>query len=346
MEALVLEKAMELTIRDIDIQEKFGPDDVRIAINYVGICGSDVHFYQYGAIGNFIVRSPMVLGHEASGEIIEAGENVKNLKPGDRVCMEPGIPDQNSKAVKLGIYNLDPAIRFWSAPPVHGCLRPYVIHPAAFTYKLPDNVSSEEGALVEPLAVGMNAVKKAKIKPGDIAVVIGAGTIGLMTTISALAGGCSKVIIADVIQNKLDLAEKLGSVVAVNVQNEDLHEIVKEQTDSWGSDIVFEASGNERAIPQVFDLLCPDGCVVFIGCPTVPVSIDITAAQVKEARIETIFRYANVFPRALALMGAGKINLKSLITESFDFKEGIKAFEHAAKMNPGSIKTQIVLKDI
>lgn len=346
MEALVLEKAMELTIRDIDIQEKFGPDDVRIAINYVGICGSDVHFYQYGAIGNFIVRSPMVLGHEASGEIIEAGENVKNLKPGDRVCMEPGIPDQNSKAVKLGIYNLDPAIRFWSAPPVHGCLRPYVIHPAAFTYKLPDNVSSEEGALVEPLAVGMNAVKKAKIKPGDIAVVIGAGTIGLMTTIAALAGGCSKVIIADVIQNKLDLAEKLGSVVAVNVQNEDLHEIVKEQTDSWGSDIVFEASGNERAIPQVFDLLCPDGCVVFIGCPTVPVSIDITAAQVKEARIETIFRYANVFPRALALMGAGKINLKSLITESFDFKEGIKAFEHAAKMNPGSIKTQIVLKDI
>ena len=346
MEALVLEKAMELTIRDIDIQEKFGPDDVRIAINYVGICGSDVHFYQYGAIGNFIVRSPMVLGHEASGEIIEAGENVKNLKPGDRVCMEPGIPDQNSKAVKLGIYNLDPAIRFWSAPPVHGCLRPYVIHPAAFTYKLPDNVSSEEGALVEPLAVGMNAVKKAKIKPGDIAVVIGAGTIGLMTTISALAGGCSKVIIADVIQNKLDLAEKLGSVVAVNVQNEDLHEIVKEQTDSWGSDIVFEASGNERAIPPVFDLLCPDGCVVFIGCPTVPVSIDITAAQVKEARIETIFRYANVFPRALALMGAGKINLKSLITESFDFKEGIKAFEHAAKMNPGSIKTQIVLKDI
>ena len=346
MEALVLEKAMELTIRDIDIQEKFGPDDVRIAIKYVGICGSDVHFYQYGAIGNFIVRSPMVLGHEASGEIIEAGENVKNLKPGDRVCMEPGIPDQNSKAVKLGIYNLDPAIRFWAAPPVHGCLRPYVIHPAAFTYKLPDNVSSEEGALVEPLAVGMNAVKKAKIKPGDIAVVIGAGTIGLMTTISALAGGCSKVIIADVIQNKLDLAEKLGSVVAVNVQNEDLHEIVKEQTDSWGSDIVFEASGNERAIPQVFDLLCPDGCVVFIGCPTVPVSIDITAAQVKEARIETIFRYANVFPRALALMGAGKINLKSLITESFDFKEGIKAFEHAAKMNPGSIKTQIVLKDI
>jgi D-xylulose reductase len=346
MEALVLEKAMELTIRDIDIQEKFGPDDVRIAINYVGICGSDVHFYQYGAIGNFIVRSPMVLGHEASGEIIEAGENVKNLKPGDRVCMEPGIPDQNSKAVKLGIYNLDPAIRFWSAPPVHGCLRPYLIHPASFTYKLPDNVSSEEGALVEPLAVGMNAVKKAKIKPGDIAVVIGAGTIGLMTTIAALAGGCSRVIIADVIQNKLDFAEKLGSVVAVNVQNEDLHEIVKEQTDSWGSDIVFEASGNERAIPQVFDLLCPDGCVVFIGCPTVPVSIDITAAQVKEARIETIFRYANVFPRALALMGAGKINLKSLITESFDFKEGIKAFEHAAKMNPGSIKTQIVLKDI
>mgnify|MGYP003700762525 FL=1 len=153
--ALVLEEKNKLALREIALRDSLGPGDVRVAINTVGVCGSDVHYYTHGRIGPFVVREPMVLGHEASGIVTEIGGDVKHLAVGDRVCMEPGIPDSASKASKLGVYNVDPAVRFWATPPVHGCLTPSVVHPAAFTYKLPDNLSFAEGAMVEPFAIGM-----------------------------------------------------------------------------------------------------------------------------------------------------------------------------------------------
>lgn len=178
MKALVLEKVGELSLRDIDLPLEVGPNDVRIEIHTVGICGSDVHYYTHGRIGPFVVEQPMVLGHEASGTVMEVGSNVKTLKPGDRVCMEPGIPNPISRASRLGLYNLDPEVVFWATPPVHGCLTSHVVHPAAFTFKLPSNVSFAEGAMIEPLAVGMQAAAKARITPGDTALVTGAGPIG------------------------------------------------------------------------------------------------------------------------------------------------------------------------
>lgn len=343
MEALVLEKKDVLTLRDIELKEKLGPHDVRITIHTVGVCGSDVHYYTHGAIGPFVVREPMVLGHEASGIITEIGAEVKHLKVGDRVCMEPGIPDPNSRATQLGIYNLDPAVRFWATPPIHGVLRPSVVHPAAFTFKLPDNVSYAEGAMVEPLAVGMHAANKAQIKPGDVAVVMGAGAIGILTALAALAGGCSQIILTDVQQEKLELAAKLGPIRPVNVAKEKLLDVVNELTGNWGADIVFECSGNERAAASVFQPLRPGGVVVFVGIPLSPVPISIAEAQVKEARIENVFRYAHVYPRALALMGSGKIDVKPLITDTFAFKDSIKAFEYCAHMPATSVKAQIEL---
>ncbi|GER90959.1 sulfurtransferase [Dictyobacter vulcani] len=343
MVALVLEKAHELSLRDIELPTQLGPHDVRIAIHTVGICGSDVHYYEHGAIGQFVVRSPMVLGHEASGTVVECGREVTHLQVGDRVCMEPGIPDPNSKASRLGIYNLDPAVRFWATPPVHGCLTPFVVHPAAFTFKLPEQVSFAEGAMVEPLAVGMHAANKAKIKPGDLAVVMGAGPIGMVTALAALAGGCSQVVITDVVQEKLELAQRLGPIVPVNVTKQSLVEVVNKLTDGWGADIVFEASGNARSIASVFDPLCPSGRVVLIGMPGAPVSLDIVAAQVKEASVETVFRYAHVYPRALALLASGRLDVKPLITDTFPFQDSIEAFKYAAHMKPTSVKAQIVL---
>ncbi len=343
MEALVLEKTNDLSLRDIDIPEQLGPHDVRIAIHTVGICGSDVHYYTHGQIGPFVVEEPMVLGHEASGRIVEVGSEVTALKVGDRVCMEPGIPDPNHKATRLGMYNLDPNVVFWATPPVHGVLRPTVVHPANFTFKLPDNVSFAEGAMVEPLAVGMHAANKAQIKPGDVGVVLGAGPIGMVTALSALAGGCSEIIITDVQQPKLDLAVELGPITAVNVAHESLAEVVHDITDGWGADIIFEASGNEQAAAGVFEPLCPAGCVVYIGMPGQPIAYDVVAAQVKEARVEHVFRYAHVYPRALALMGSGKIDVKPLITDKFSFEQSIEAFDFAVDMPPDSVKAQIEL---
>ena len=341
MQALVLEKTRHLARRSIDTEEHVGPHDVRIAFRTVGICGRAVHYYTHSRLGPFVVEEPMVLGHEASGTIVEVGSAVQHLKVGDRVCMEPGIPDPNSKATRLGMYNLDPAVRFWATPPIHGVLRPSVVHPAAFTFKVPDNVSLAEAAMVEPLAVGMHAAVKARIKPGDVAVVQGAGTIGMVTALAALAGGCSQNMISEVVQPTLGVAAQLGPIVPVNVAEQSLAEVANDLTDGWGADIVFECSGNEQAAAGVFQPLCPGGTVVLIGMPLAPVPYDVVAAQVKEARVEHVFRYANVYPRALALMGSGKIDLKPLITDTFAFEDSIAAFDFAVNLPPTSVKAQI-----
>ncbi|WP_062014591.1 NAD(P)-dependent alcohol dehydrogenase [Aureimonas sp. AU4] len=339
--ALVLEEKDRLALRDFVLDEPLGPHDVRIAIHTVGICGSDVHYFTHGAIGSFVVKEPMILGHEASGIVTETGAAVTTLKAGDRVCMEPGIPDPNGRATRLGLYNLDPAVRFWATPPIHGVLRSSVVHPEAFTYKLPDTVSFAQAAMVEPLAVGVHAATKAKGQPGHVAVVIGAGPIGLVTVLAALAAGAAHVIVSDIDDTKLEIARKLGSVTAVNVGREDLGEAVRRETAGWGADVIYECAGSERAIENIFDPLCPGGTVVFVGMPMKKPSYDLVGAMVKEARVEHVFRYAHVFPRCIAMLASGAIDLSPLITRTFAFEESVEAFKLAAQAPKGEVKMQI-----
>ena len=207
MKALVLEKQLELKLRDIDLPTEVGPDDVKIKMHTVGICGSDIHYYEHGKIGQWNVDAPMVLGHEGSGTVISVGDNEKILKVGDRVCIEPQVVSKKSKEYKLGMYNYDQKVKFWATPPIHGCLAPEVVFPGDMVFKIPDSLSYAEGAMVEPLAVGMQGVTKAKIKPGQIGLVMGCGPIGLVTGLAALAGGCSKVYIADVLGDKLKMCD-------------------------------------------------------------------------------------------------------------------------------------------
>jgi D-xylulose reductase len=341
VKAVVLEERDKLSLRDIRVEEKLGRRDVRIGLRNIGICGSDVHYYTHGAIGPFVVREPMILGHEAAGEIVEVGSAVTEFRPGDRVCMEPGIPDPASRAARLGRYNLDPAVRFWATPPVHGVLRPTVVHPADFTFKLPDHVSYAEGAMVEPLAVGVHAATRVQVQPGDLAVVIGAGPIGMVTILAALAAGCSRVIVSDVHEPKLDLARTLGAVLPVNVRSEALADVVRRETDGWGADLIFECSGYAPAMAEMFDLVCPGGKVALVGIPLQPFAFDVSKAQVKEVRVENIFRYAHVYPRAVAMMASGKIDVKPLITDRFAFKDSVEAFDFAKAMPPSSVKVQI-----
>ncbi|MEN5298113.1 NAD(P)-dependent alcohol dehydrogenase [Brucella sp. TWI559] len=341
MKALVLEEKGKLSLREFDMPMTLGRKDVRIKIHTVGICGSDVHYYTHGRIGHFIVNEPMVLGHEASGTVIEVGEDVTNLAVGDRVCMEPGIPDPTSRASKLGIYNVDPAVRFWATPPVHGCLVPEVIHPAAFTYKLPDHVSFGEGAMVEPFAIGMQAALRARIQPGDVAVVTGAGPIGMMVALAALAGGCAKVIVADLAQPKLDIIAAYDGIVAVNIRERGLAEAIADHTDGWGCDLVFECSGAASAILNMASLARPGGAIVLVGMPVDPVPVDIVGLQARELRLETVFRYANVYDRAIALIASGKVDLKPLITATLPFEDSIRGFDRAVEARENDVKLQV-----
>ncbi|WP_299963731.1 NAD(P)-dependent alcohol dehydrogenase [uncultured Roseobacter sp.] len=341
--ALVLEETRKLTLRDIDLPSELGPEDVRIDIDTVGVCGSDVHYYTHGRIGPFVVEEPMVLGHEAAGVVSEVGTAVTGLAVGDRVCMEPGIPNTRSKAAKLGVYNVDPSVRFWATPPVHGCLTPSVVHPAAFTFRLPDHVSFAEGAMVEPFAIGMQAAARARIKPGDVAFVTGAGPIGIMVALAALAGGCAKVYVADLVEEKLQVAAQYDNIEPILIPRDDPAAVLRAATEGWGADVVFECAGAKASIQTALEVAAPAGCVVWVGMPVDPVPVDIVLAQSKELRMETVFRYANMYDRAIALLGSGKVDLKPLISETFAFEDSIAAFDRAVEAHPTDVKIQIKL---
>ena len=341
MKALYLESIGQLSIRDYQEEMVLGDDDVEVEIKRVGICGSDVHYYTHGRIGSFVVNAPMVLGHEAAGVVRRVGKAVTSFKVGDRVCMEPGIPDFKSRATLIGKYNLDPTLTFWATPPVHGCMRETVIHPASLTFKLPDNLSFEEGAMIEPLAIGMQVATMAAFKPGDVGLVFGCGTIGLMCAISAIAGGCSKVLITDVVDSKLDVARRFDGLVPINVAREDLAAAVAEHTGGWGADVVMEASGSDKNYPGFIDHCCLGGKVVIAGIPGHPVPIDIAEMLKKEVSLVAINRYCNVYQRAINLVASGKIDIKQLIGRIFPFDQSIEAYQYVAAGGSGEIKVQI-----
>lgn len=343
MKALVLESKKKLSLRDFPIREEVGPYDVRIKIRACGICGSDVHYYMEGAIGDFVVTQPMILGHEAAGVVVEKGDKVANLKIGDMVCVEPGIPDPQAREVLEGNYHLDPNIVFWATPPVHGCLRETVVHPARFCFKLPETMSAPEGAMIEPLATGIEAAKKAQIRPGDTALVVGCGTIGIMIAISALAGGCSKVFISDIKQEKLDIAASYRNIIPINTSKADLTTFVMKETGGLGCDRVFEASGSPGVYPDFFKSARRGGKVILVGMMNGLVQMNIPWIQVHGLSIETQFRYTNTFDRAVALVNAGKIDVKRLISKTFTFDESIKAYEYAAAGHPEVVKVMIEL---
>jgi len=197
--------------------------------------------------------------------------------------------------------------------------------------------------MVEPLAVGVHAATQARVKPGDLALVMGAGPIGLVTALAALAAGCARVFVTDPDDAKLDIASRLGPITPINVTKEDPAKRILRETDGWGVEIVFEATGSPKAAATLFQSLCPGGCVVIIGGQSEPIAYDAGAAMVREARVENIFRYAHVFPRCVNMIASGAIDVKPLITRGFEFKDSVQAFEIAASAPAGDVKMQIVL---
>jgi D-xylulose reductase len=255
--------------------------------------------------------------------------------------MEPGVPKPDSLASRKGLYNLDPQVRFWATPPVDGCLIEEVLHPAAYTFSLPESVSFAEGAMVEPLAVAVHAVSKARMRPGDIVAVTGAGPIGMLIALVALAGGASQVVISDVALPKLALIGEYNGIVPVHAAERSLSDRVRELTNDWGADVVFEASGNSKAFPELLKSTAPGGVIVLVGMPLEPVAVEVTMLQIREIRIETVFRYANVFDRAIRLLASGKVNVQPLISATYGFDESVQAFQRAASAVPSDVKLQI-----
>ena len=245
---------MGFTERDIPTPKD---DEVLVKLDYVGICGSDLHYYESGAIGDYVVEPPFVLGHEPGGVVVEVGKDVKHLKVGDKVALEPGKTCGHCEFCKQGKYNLCPDVVFFATPPVDGVFQEYVAHEADLCFKLPENVSTLEGALIEPLAVGFHAAIQGDAHLGQKAVVMGAGCIGLVSMMALKARGVSEVYVVDIMEKRLEKALELGATGVINGAKEDV--IAKAQ----------EALKKSPAVPCTACRYCCDGCPMGIAIPDV-----------------------------------------------------------------------------
>ena len=310
---------------------EMGPDDVTIKIQSVGVCGSDLHYYTKGAIGDFVVEYPFILGHEAAGVISAVGENVKNLKVGDRVCMEPGVPCMKCEECLTGHYNLCKDVRFWATPPYDGVLSEYVSHPAAFTFKIPDNMSFTEGALVEPLAIGLHACNTGGVKLGQTVAIVGAGCIGLVTLLAAKAYGATQIIVGDMLDKRLAKAEELGAVT-VNTANEDFAQKVLEMTGGRGADVCIDCAGFTPTVDACLTCAKPAGMVIIVGLGADRVDgFNTSIMSTKELTVKSIFRYRNLYPTAINAIADGRINVGAIVSHRFKFDDTIEAFATCTK---------------
>ena len=308
-----------------------GPDDVMIKIRSVGVCGSDLHYYRSGSIGDFKVEFPFVLGHEAAGVIEAVGENVKTLKRGDRVCMEPGVPCMKCEECLTGHYNLCKDVKFWATPPYDGVLSEYVSHPAAFTFKIPDNMSFTEGALVEPLAIGLHACNQGGVKLGQTVVIMGAGCIGLVTLLAAKAYGATKIIVGDVLDKRLDKARELGAI-AFNTKETDFAQEVMKLTDGRGADVCIDCAGFSATVDACLTVAKPAGTVIIVGLGEDRVNgFNTGIMSTKELTVKSIFRYRNLYPTAINAIADGRINVGAIVSHRFKFDDTIEAFATCTK---------------
>lgn len=333
-------KRME--IRDIPMPEA-GPDEIVLRVEYVGVCGSDTHFFETGVRKGKAFDLPFILGHECAGTVTRLGEDVTNLKVGDRVCFEPQITCGTCAYCRSGHYNMCPNVRFPSVPPYDGMLRDYAAIPARLACRLPGNVSTREGALIEPLAVGLSAAERGEVSLGKTVVVLGAGCIGLVTMMACKAMGAGKVILCDLFQKRLDNALALGADAVINASEEDTVARVLELTGGEGADVVFEAASSPHTAAQTPELVKRCGIIVIVGNINDATPYRFMDLMYKEGEIRTIYRYRNNFETAVRAVSSGRIDVKGIISHEYDFADVQEAFDHSLHNRQDVIKAVIKL---
>ena len=341
-----MKTAVMLGIGKMGFEEREIPqvkeDEVLVKLEYVGICGSDLHYYESGAIGDYVVKPPFVLGHEPGGTVVEVGRNVKHLKAGDRVALEPGKTCGHCEFCKTGRYNLCPDVVFFATPPVDGVFQEYVAHEADLCFKLPDNVSTMEGALIEPLAVGFHAAMQGGARAGQTAVVMGAGCIGLVTMMALKAMVVTKVYTVDIMEKRLQKALELGADGVINAGQADAVEEVRKLTDGKGCDLVIETAGTQATTVQAIRMTKKGAAIVLVGySKSGEMTLPMSLALDKELTFKTVFRYRHIYPMAIDAVAAGKVNLKGIVTDIFTLDEIQKAMDHSVNNKADIVKAVV-----
>ncbi len=317
-------------------------DEVLVKIEYVGICGSDLHYYEHGSIGNYVVEPPFVLGHEASGVVTKIGKDVETLQLGDRVALEPGITCGKCEFCKTGRYNLCPDVVFFATPPIDGVFSEYTTHPADLCFKLPENVSSINGALIEPLAVGFHAAAQGEARIGQKAIIFGAGCIGLMTLLALQSYGLNDITVVDILSNRLEQAKKLGATHVVNSLDKDYLDQFNDITQNKGYDIAFETAGTEITTRLSIQVLKKGSNLVCVGySKTGEMTLPMSLLLDKEITIKTVFRYRHVYPKAIEAVSSGKINPSDVVTNIFEFDDIQNAMDKSVEDKANIVKSVI-----
>ena len=345
-----MKTAVMLGVGKMGFEERAIPEpkdnEVLVKLEYVGICGSDLHYYETGAIGDYVVEPPFVLGHEPGGTVVEVGKNVKHLKIGDRVALEPGKTCGHCEFCKTGRYNLCPDVVFFATPPVDGVFQEYVAHEADLCFKLPENVSTMEGALIEPLAVGFHAAMQGDAKAGQTAVVMGAGCIGLVTMMALKAMGVSRVYVVDIMEKRLKKAMELGADGVINGREENVIEKAKELTGGKGVDLVVETAGSEITTRQAIQIAKKGSNIVLVGySKTGEMTLPMSLVLDKELTFKTVFRYRHIYPMAIDAVAAGKVNLKGIVTDIFTLDEAQKAMDYSVSNKADIVKAVIKISE-
>ncbi|MEE2035273.1 NAD(P)-dependent alcohol dehydrogenase [Rhodococcus chondri] len=319
----------------IDIEERPvpepGPGDVLVRVTSVGVCGSDAHYYREGRIGEFVVDAPLVLGHEAAGLVVAVGAGVPAGRIGERVSIEPQRPDPGTEETRRGDYNLCPHMRFYATPPVDGALCDYVTIGSHFAHSVPETVSDDAAALCEPLSVGIAAVRKARVTAGSRVLISGAGPVGIVTTQVARAFGAVEIVVTDLDECRRAAAGTFGATATSDPRTDTVPE---GRFDSY-----IDCSGAPAAVGSGIRAVRPGGTVVLVGSGSESMSLPVQLIQNRELVLTGVFRYANTWPTALALVETGRVDLDSMVTARFPLEKTVDALE--SDHVPGSIKAVV-----
>ena len=307
-------------------------NEILMKVEYVGMCGSDIHGFEFGPfIPPKDPNQKIGLGHEVAGEVVKVGANVTKFKPGDKVLIEPGVPDDSCEYCREGRYNICPAVDFMATQPNYkGALCQYMTHPEEWTYHVPEGMTTMEAALVEPAAVGMHAAILGEARLGKSIVILGAGTIGLMVLQACLSLGATDITVVDVMQKRLDLALKLGAKRVINGKEQNTVEVLRSEElyGDHGVELVFECAGAVFTAQQAVEIVSRGGKIMMVGTQSNPVPINFLKIN-REVTIQTSFRYCNNYPQTIEAITTGKFNVKDMVTHVYDYKDVQKAFEEA-----------------
>jgi L-iditol 2-dehydrogenase len=325
---------------DVRVEHRAVPEpgarEVLVEVAAVGVCGSDVHYYEHGRIGSFVVREPMVLGHESSGRVVALGSEASKHAVGDRVTLEPGVPCGSCRECRSGRYNLCRDVRFFATPPIDGAFANYVTIHEDFAFSLPDSVSDEAGALMEPLSVGVWACQKAKVSAGDRVLVTGAGPIGLLAAQCARAFGATEITVTDINAHRLNMAQSMGATRTINVAEESLEDSGIE------ADALIECSGHRASLKAGIAALRPAGTAVLVGMgPEEEGVVPLSLIQNHELWLTGTFRYANTYPTAIALAAGGRVDLEGIITGHYGLEQAEAALR-AGRDDPQAVKVMVM----